>query len=225
MRIGVTAVLAFSIVCVSLPARAADKTFYVTAVRAELRKGPSYYYPVVVRLDRNAKVTSSKRVGQWFQVKDEEANEGWVTGWLLGDKPVEENGKTTPPEMEFGGSEAGEAEEESAVAPEGEPTESAAVEAEAESEPGAETIEVQPEEIAPEPEKPETGSPSKIRALVPNKPKIALRRMASDKSKLFMMVPKGTRLTVVGQAGPWFRVKTPKGNVGWVSGYDVDIAK
>ncbi|MBI2061296.1 MAG: SH3 domain-containing protein [Nitrospirae bacterium] len=191
---------------VSAPALAQDKKFFVTAVRAELRKGPSYYYEVVSRVDRNTPVTSSKRVGQWFLVKDEAGSEGWVTGYLIGDKPVEagKESESAPTAAASNGNGAGRS---NGAAP-------AAEEQKPEASTGAETA--KPAEAA---------KPAGSKVLVPNKPSIPMRALPKKNGKVLKNVPSGTQMVVVGQNGPWFKVKTPKGNTGWVSGYDVDLAK
>ncbi|MBI2890179.1 MAG: SH3 domain-containing protein [Nitrospirae bacterium] len=194
------------------PAWGQDKTFYVTAVRAELRKGPSYYYPIVGQLKRNAKVTSPKRVGQWFLVLSDQG-EGWVTGWLLGQEPVEEGKTSAKPEIDVqqmaaqvvGG------ESEQAAAPAGaapKDTETAAAPPAAPSQPQAKSA-------AP---------PRAAMILLPNKPKIPLRKAAAKSGRIVTWAPKGMPLEVVGRSGAWFKVRSPKGTEGWVNGYDVDLA-
>lgn len=187
----------------SAPAFAQDRKFFITAVRAELRKGPSYYYEVVSRVDRNTPVTSSKRVGQWFLVKGEAGTEGWVTGYLIGDKPVEagKESEAAPTAAASNGNGTGQ----TAEAP---PTSEAP---KTETSAGAESA--------------NPAAPAGTKVLVPNKPAIPMRALPKKNGKLLKNVPSGTQMVVVSQNGPWFKVKTPKGTTGWVSGYDVDLAK
>ena len=80
------ALVALTLCAATLPALAAGPSYYVTASRLYVRKGPSSGYKVVDTLRRGTVVTRVKSRNGWYYVKYSRGS-GWVYRGYLSDVP------------------------------------------------------------------------------------------------------------------------------------------